>query len=138
MKQLLTIAYIGAFTSLLLGCGNGDKLLRARGQVVKNGEDFIPDDEENLQVCFVPISEDGKPPRNWYAAEVDASTGWFYAAGAEKKGMPPGKYRVMVELKKNRKDLLGGKFDAFNSPFVFEIDDESTPMIVDLDNPPKK
>jgi hypothetical protein len=120
----------------MVGCGDSG-LLRAKGQVVKNGEDFIPDDEENLQVCFIPITDDGKPPRNWYAAEVDQSTGAFYAAGAEKKGMPAGKYRVMVELKKKRKDVLGGKFDALKSPFIFEIDENSPPMIIDLEDPPK-
>ena len=138
MKQLIAIALVSSFAWILTGCGKGDQLIRARGKVVKNGEEFIPDDDESLQVCFIPITDDGKPPRNWYAAEVDPSTGAFYASGAEKKGMPPGKYRVMVELKKNRKDLLKGKFDALKSPFVFEIDDDSEPMVIDLEDPPKK
>jgi hypothetical protein len=52
--------------------------------------------------------------------------------------MPPGKYRVGVEVKKNRKDTLDGKFNAVNSPFVFEVDDGSELMIVDIANPPAK
>ena len=118
------------------GCGKKEpKLLKAKGQVVKDGEDYIPDEEENLQVCFIPIAADMSPPRNWYAAEVDPATGSFYASGGEKKGMPAGKYRVMIELKRNRKDVLGGKFDSQNSPYVFDIDEKSELMVVDIAKP---
>ena len=99
---------------------------------MKDGEDFVPGDEENLQVMLVPISEDSSPAKNFYYAEVNQETGSFYAAGAEKKGVPPGKYRVLVELKKNKKDLLKGKFYEMDSPFVFDIDDNSEPMVVDI------
>lgn len=132
MKQLMAIALFALCGLTLSGCGGSPELLRATGKILKDGETFIPEDDENLQVCFIPISDDGTPPRNWYAAEVDQTQGTFYAAGGEKKGMPPGKYRVMVELKKDRKDLFKGKFDALNSPFVFEIDETSEPMVIDL------
>ena len=121
------------------GCGKKEpKLLKAKGQVVKDGEDFVPEEDENLQVCFIPIAKDLSPPRNWYAAEVDPATGSFYAAGGEKKGMPPGRYRVMVELKRNRKDVLGGKFDSQNSPYIFDVDDNSELMVVDIAKPAPK
>ena len=124
------------------GCGvsKGPKLLQAKGQVVKDGEDFIPDADEGegLQVCFIPIAPDLSPPKNWYAAKVDQSTGHFVASGGEGKGMPKGKYRVMVELRKNRKDVLGGKFDALNSPYVFDIDEKSEMMVVDIAKPTPK
>ena len=115
----------------LPSCENGPKLLRGKGQVVKDGEDFVPGDEESLSVALVPIHDDSSPAKNYYYAEVDQTSGHFFAAGAEKKGVPPGKYEVLVELKKDRKDLLKGKF--YNkSPFVFEIGDNSEPMIVDI------
>jgi predicted small lipoprotein YifL len=133
----------GCFVAMLIlvllygpaGCGTkGPKLLKAKGKVVKGGEDFTPDtaEGEGLQVCFIPIAADSSPPKNWYAAQVDQSTGYFVASGGEGKGMPKGKYRVMVELKKNRKDLLGGKFDALNSPYEFEVDENSELMVVDI------
>lgn len=137
--RIVLVSILGlAVTFGTAGCGGGPKLLKAKGKVVKNGEDFAPDDGEGLQVCFIPIAEDKSPPKNWYAADVDQSTGYFTAAGGEYKGMPPGKYRVMVELKKNRKDLLKGKFDALNSPFVFEVDEGSELMVVDIEDPPPK
>jgi hypothetical protein len=132
MSKLTVLALIFVMTFSQIGCGKKDNLIKARGRVVKNGEDFIPAEDENLQVCFIPIQADLSPPRNWYAAEVDPATGTFYAAGGEKKGMPPGKYRVMIELKRNRKDLLRGKFDSNNSPFVFDVDKDSEEMVVDI------
>lgn len=44
----------------------------------------------------------------------------------------PCKYRVVVELKKSRKNLLKGKFDSLNSPFIVEIDRNSKPIVIDL------
>ena len=132
MRQLIALVVLVAVTFFVSGCGKKENLIRAKGRVVKDGADYIPDEEEDLQVCFVPIADDLSPPRNWYAAEVDPATGTFYAAGGQKNGMPPGKYRVVVELKRNRKDLLGGKFNSLNSPFVFDVDKDSEEMVVDI------
>lgn len=132
MNKLIILTLIFVTTLSQIGCGKKLNLIKAQGRVVKDGEDFIPEEDENLQVCFIPIQADLSPPRNWYAAEVDPTTGTFYAAGGEKKGMPPGKYRVMIELKKNRKDVLGGKFDSINSPFVVDVDKDSEEIVVDI------
>ena len=137
MKHNLSLLVIGCIALIPVGCGKSNDLLRTKGQVVKNGKPFAPEKDENLQIALIPISPDGKPPRNWYAAEVDPATGSFYAAGGEKKGVPQGKYRVMVELKKKKKDVLGGKFDALKSPFIVDIDQKSSPIMIDIENPPK-
>ncbi len=62
------------------GCGNGG-LYRTQGRVTKGGEDFVPSDGENLQIGLMPVTSDGKPPRNYYFASVDQETGTFFAAG---------------------------------------------------------
>ena len=51
--------------------------------------------------------------------------------------MPPGKYRVAVELMKKKKDQFGGKFNEDKSPFVVEVDSKTPEIVIDLDNPPK-
>ena len=68
---------------------------------------------------FLPTAT---PPADHYYADVDQATGTFQPAGKNKKGMPPGKYRVAVEVMKKKKDILRGKFDAEKSPFVFDVD----------------
>ena len=54
-----------------------------------------------------------------------------------KKGMPPGKYRVAVEYKRNKRDVFQGKFDENRSPFGFEVDSRTAELVIDLDGPPK-
>ena len=68
---------------------------------------------------------------------MDQTAGTFQPAGKNGRGMPPGKYRVAVELMKKKKDQLRGKFDAEKSPFVFEVDAKTAEIVIDLDNPPR-
>jgi hypothetical protein len=117
------------------GCGD-DGLIQPKGHAIKDGEILIPGEDEHIQVEFVPISLNGGPPDMQYWGGVDQKTGAFWPDGPFKKGMPPGKYRVSVALIKNKKDLLDGKFNPEISPFVFEIEDESEEIVLDLDNPP--
>ena len=58
-------------------------------------------------------------------------TGTF-AYGDKKKKMPPGKYKVSVQVMKKHKDLLKGKFSPASSPFVFEIPNGDEEIKVDL------
>ena len=127
---ILVIAYGPAG----FGGNKGQKLLKAKGRIVKEGEDFTANitEGESLQVCFIPVEQDLSSPKNGYTAQVDQSTGYFIASGVDGKGLPQGEYRVKVELKKNSKDVLDGRFDAVKSPYVFDIDEKSEPMVVDI------
>ena len=119
---------------LATGCGNGK--LQTRGRVVKGGQPLLPKEDESVRVTFVPILPDGKPPADHYFAEFNPADGTFRPAGKDKKGMPPGKYRVAVEYKKNKQDIFNGKFDEDLSPYVFDIDAYTTEIVIDLDKPP--
>jgi hypothetical protein len=123
-----------AFSVLLAvsGCGGSD-LHRTQGRVTKGGQDFIPEEGENLQIALMEVPEGGKPPKNYYYASVDQETGTFFAAGPQLQGVPAGTYRVTVELMKKKKDQFGGRFDAENSPFVIEIDEDDEEIVIDLD-----
>jgi hypothetical protein len=52
------------------------------------------------------------------------------------QGVPAGKYRISVELMKDKKDQFAGRFDAERSPFVFDIDGDDEEIVVDLDSAP--
>jgi hypothetical protein len=137
MRYVLNSVLTLAVAAAAAGCGDNDGLLRTRCQVVKGGENYVTPDGHHLQIQLVPIPEDGKPPNMFYAAEVDQDTGVFRPAGPMKRGMPPGKYQVVLELlDKKKKDVFEGKFDAENSTFVFEFDEDTDEVVVDLDNPP--
>jgi hypothetical protein len=136
MRRVLTwSAFAAALCLLAAGCG-GDKL-RTRGRVWKGGQPLLPKEDESVRVTFVPILPDGKPPSDHYFAEFNPADGTFQSAGKDKKGMPPGKYRVAVEFKQQKRDVLGGKFDENRSPFVFDIDSQTPEIVIDLDQAPK-
>jgi hypothetical protein len=135
-RTLAMVAAAAGFCALATGCGDG--MLRTNGRLLKGGQPFIPQEGEFIEITFVPILPDGKPPADFYFAEVDQASGTFRPFGKNGKGMPPGKYRVAVELMKKKKDQLRGKFDAEKSPFVFDVDSKTSEMVIDLDNPPPK
>ncbi len=130
MRRALTLTVFG-LCIFMTGCGDGR--LRTKGRLLKSGQPFIPPEGEYLQITFVPIRSDGQPVPDYYYAEVDQTTGTFRPAGKDLKGMPPGKYRVAVELMKKKKDQFGGKFDTIRSPFVFDVDGQTKEIVIDLD-----
>jgi hypothetical protein len=123
---------------LLEQTGCGPSLLKTRGRVLKSGAPFLPGSDEFVRVTFVPILTAEQRVEDFYVAQYNRSDGTFSVAGKDLRGMPPGKYRVAVELDRRRADLLGGRFNAEQSPFVFEIDGNTTEIIIDLDRPPAK
>jgi hypothetical protein len=135
MKRVFATAAVAV---CLLAAGCGDGLLRTQGRLLKGGQPLVAKEGEHIEVTFVPIPPDGKPPADYYFADTDQATGTFRPAGKNGKGMPPGKYRVAVEVMKKKKDQLGGKFDAERSPFVFDVDAGTRELVLDLDAPPKK
>jgi hypothetical protein len=128
---------VAVLAMLVPGCG-GEVKLQTKGRLLKAGQPVIPKEDESIRVTFVPILPDGKPPKDHYFAEFDPAAATFVSAGKDLKGMPPGKYRVAVEHKKNRRDALAGKFDENRSPFVFDIDANTNEIVIDLDKPPAK
>ena len=135
MRRVIAGAALAALCLLAAGCGDGR--LRTRGRLLKGGQPLLPRENESVRVTFVPILAGGKPPADHYHAEFNRADATFRSAGKDKKGMPPGKYRVAVEYKnKNKEDTFGGKFDENRSPYVFDIDARTTEIVIDLDKPP--
>ncbi len=131
--RLFRLFLVASVAVSAVGCGS--PLLKTRGRVLKGGSPFLAKQGEFVRVTFVPVTVTG--PADAYVAEVDRATGEFHVAGKDGKGMPPGRYRVSVELDKRRSDLLRGKFGQDKSPFVFDVDANTKEIVIDLDQPPK-
>ena len=102
-------SYLLIVLALFVGgaaAGCGPRMLKTKGKVVKGDQPFLPGKGEFVRVTFVPIFEDGKRVEDVYAAQVNQKKGTFIVYGKDGKGMPPGKYRVVVELDRHRSDLL--------------------------------
>jgi hypothetical protein len=97
---------------------------------------LTPKEGEYINVFFVPVVAEGeKHPGDVFGARYNDADGTFQATGKDGKGLPPGKYRISVEHFRKKKDVLNGKFNAENSPFMREITDTVTEVTVDLDRP---
>jgi hypothetical protein len=130
------ILVIGLVAGLLAGCGSS--MLKPTGRVVKGGAPFLPKDGEFIIVTFCPEPTGGKATNTeLYVCEVDRTKAKFTVAGKDGRGLPPGKYRVAVQLEKHHSDLLKGQFAMDKSPFVFDVDGNTKEIVLDLDNPPK-
>ncbi|HEY1380574.1 MAG TPA: hypothetical protein VGF55_27480 [Gemmataceae bacterium] len=130
MKSL-RIAAAFLCTVILAGCGDGR--LQPRGRVVKAGAPITLKDGEDLGIFFYPLGGDGKLGTTVYPALFNAADSTFHVTGSDRRGLPPGKYRVAVELKLNKRDRFQGAYDMNNSPFTVEVDSHTGEIVIDLD-----
>jgi hypothetical protein len=128
----ISLAFIVCFSGIA-GCGKSDGKLNVTGKVVRGGAPLKVPEEEYVRVTFFPVTTDGGPPKNTYAASFNRADGTFRALGGDGHGIPPGKYRVAVEHVKKGGDALKGAYDGDRSPLVFEIDRSTKPLVIDLD-----
>ncbi len=136
MRRLIHLFLLSTLILAIVGCGTKDKLLQLQGRLLKSGQQFEAGPDELIQVTMVPIMPNGELPRDHYYCNVDDATGIFVVTGKTGKGLPPGKYRVALELMKRKKDIYKGKYDQERSPYVFEIDAKTKEIVIDLDLPP--
>src|SRR5262245_38291104 len=125
------IVGVAILSIMVAGCGDG--MLTPKGRVVKSGAPFVLKPGEDLGVFFYPIDGDGKLGRTVYPALFQAADSTFRVTGSDRRGMPPGRYRVAIELKLNKKDLFNGMYDMTRSPFVFDVDSKTAEVVIDLD-----
>jgi hypothetical protein len=123
----LPIVLIGLCT---LGC-SGPSTIKANGRVLKGGTPFKLGEGEGLRIFFVPLEPTG-PGYDSYAAEFHKD-GTFQVKGKDGRGLPPGKYRVTLQLMKNKEDQFAGRFMGEKSPFLCEVRNASDEVVVDLD-----
>src|SRR3982750_1503551 len=131
-RLILRGRFLALFISacVVAGCGQTDGKLNVTGKVVKGGAPLRVPEEEYVRVTFFPVTDNGGPPKNTYAASFNRSEGTFRALGGDGHGIPPGKYRVAVEHVKKGGDALKGAYDGDRSPLVFDIDRKTGPLVL--------
>jgi hypothetical protein len=116
------------------GCGDGQ--LRVKGRLLKNGQPLVIPQTTDIWITFVSIPVDGVGNLNYYGT-CKRSDGTFTVAGRDGTGMKPGKYRVAIQMGTKTKDELKGAFSEEKSPFIVDVDFNTSEIVLDLDNPPK-
>ncbi|HEV3258425.1 MAG TPA: hypothetical protein VG013_16210 [Gemmataceae bacterium] len=117
---------------LSLGCG-GSSLIKAKGRIIKGGQPYVPGAGEGLRIFFVPLEPPAGSRHDSFAAVYQPDDGTFQVMGKDGKGLPPGKYRVSLQLMKAKEDLLGGKLLGPKSPFICEVTGGHDDLAIDLD-----
>jgi hypothetical protein len=129
--RALVLVSIGLLIGLFaLGCGG--KRFNTKGRIILGGEPFLTKDNESMRLYFSPIDESGTANES-YAAEYNGEEGTFTVVGKDRKGLPPGKYRISIQLMAGGEDLFQNRLAGLKSPFTCEIADASTEVTVDLD-----
>jgi hypothetical protein len=59
--------------------------------------------------------------------------GSFEVVGSDGKGLPPGIYKVGLELMKKKSDKWGGAYSPVKSPITVEVKRSGDEVVVDLD-----
>jgi len=127
-KMLLFLFVFGLFA---LGCGESSRI-RAKGRIIKGGQPYLASEGEGFRVFFVPLEIPKGNHYDSYAAEYNSENGSFRVEGKDGKGLPPGKYRVDLQLMKSKEDLLNGKLLGKKSPFIVEVTGKDE-LVINLD-----
>jgi len=135
MRTTVAIALLTLLVMFAAGC-SGDGKLQTRGKVVKGGQPMTLPDNEYLRLIFIPDTP-GERARDTYVAEYNRKDATFRVAGKDLRGMPPGKYKIMVEHLRGKEDLLKGAYSGEGSPFECEVHSSSDFVTVDMDQKSK-
>jgi hypothetical protein len=124
MNRTLFYLTVALILGLLTGCGT--QRSKPRGQLTKGGQPYLAREGEVVHISLFPLNADGSATEGTaHPAQYDPQTGAFQVPGPDGDGIAPGKYRLTVQLTKNRTDLLQGKAGVSNSPFVFDVTADS-------------
>jgi hypothetical protein len=119
---------------LVLAAGCGPPRVKAKGRLVNNGEPYRVEETDIVHMAFTPTEGSAGHEGN-YVAEFNRKDSTFQVLGKEGRGLPPGKYRITVQVNRNRKDILKGAFGADKSPFVQDITDAGSEIVLDVGKP---
>jgi hypothetical protein len=119
---------------LAVGCGDSSHI-KARGRILKGGQPYLTAQGEGLRIIFAPLEGGNDGHYDSYAAEYRPADGSFQVKGKDGAGLPAGKYRVSLELRKNREDVFGGRYVGKKSPFTLEVSHGGGDLVIDLDQP---
>src|SRR5262249_7889691 len=104
-RRLMSRASRGAFAALLFvcsvlvaGCG-GPPATAVSGKLLENGEPIkpiqgLPPGDKGWRLSFVQAEAGDQAAAHWAQVRDD---GTFTVEGPNKKGLPPGKYRVSIQ-----------------------------------------
>jgi hypothetical protein len=137
MKRLV-FAVLSLSLFVLAGCGGGgsERVVEVKGKILKGGQALkvdstkLPPGDPGMIVRFVSQAKVGDN----HSAKIDMATGNFTVPGKENRGIPPGSYKIEVQLGSFGKDEFKGKYSAEKTP-ITRVVEEGKEIVIDLDKP---
>jgi hypothetical protein len=124
---------VGCLLLGLLSSGCGSNMLKIKGRIVKDGQAYVTAPDEGLRILFVPTVPPLPDRYDSYVAMYNRRDGSFQVVGKDGNGLPPGTYKVALELIKKKKDAFRGAYSAPKSPFLVEVNRGTGEVMIDLD-----
>jgi hypothetical protein len=132
MRFCKPIALLPFLALLALGC-DSSSYIKAKGSVVKGGQPYRTGEGQGLRIIFAPLDPPAGTRYDSFAAAYDPSDGSFEVLGKDGRGLPPGKYRISLQLISKKEDLWGGQLTGKKSPFTCEVTPNTDRVVIDLD-----
>jgi hypothetical protein len=127
-RRLVLVCLLSA--TLSAGCGSN--MVKAKGRVLKGGEPYAIAEDEGLRIFLSPTVTP-LDRSDSYLAIFHRENGTFEVVGRDGKGLPPGNYRVNLELIKKKSDQFHGKYSGKRSPFSVEVTRDNKELLIDLE-----
>lgn len=132
---------LGFAVALVVGCGDtGVKTVPVGGTVLKGGKALsfsaqnLPPGESGFRLEFLR-QEDGGKSGELFAADFKSEDGTFSVKASGRNGIPPGKYKVIVEKgARGRPDEFKNSFSKAQTPLLITVPDTGNVQVeIDLD-----
>jgi hypothetical protein len=108
-------------------------MLKIKGRIVKGGQPFIVAKDESMRIRFIPTEPLSTTTYDSFYAIYNRDDGSFRVTGKDGNGLPPGKYRVDLELMKARSDAFHGAYTGKWSPDDIVVNNSTGEVVIDLD-----
>lgn len=115
-------------------CSPEPKLAKVKGNLLFNGMPYVAKHNGSVSVKFIPIVESGQPSE-YAIADVNREDGSFVVLGRAGGGIPPGKYRIVIDQMvidpPPEVERMNQRFRADTSKIVREVTGDSA-ISIDL------
>jgi hypothetical protein len=111
------------------GCSKGPPVHVVKGTLLQGGKPVLPG-KDGITMVFLPVEATGQT----YPAEFNNEDGTFTVNGPDRKGIPPGKYKVTIDRMSSNPtpaiERMNAKFSGA-SPIEVEVKGPE-PIEIDL------
>lgn len=124
----------------LPACTSGPKPIKVTGKLNYKDQPLKVDPKGGVTLSFIQAAEDDKPSTT-YNAEINRDDMTFVVKSRDPKGIPPGKYRIAVNLMMPEQTAQVQEINQRFSPQDTKIERDITteePIVLDLSKPEGK